>query len=367
MMLPFQPWYRPIASDWKDNDEDLSVSSPAPTGPGVVSIPTMSIVGGGEFANGVTIQAVSGVYTNYDTIVNEWYINNVVVPGETGLTFLVSGLVDGDTLFFAQRVTNAVAEILVDVGFEAILTAHKPVNTALPLILQPGDGSPQLGENLTATSGTWTTYGGTQTGRHWLRDNVDTGITTSTYTLTTPDQDEPIEVEITYTNSFGSTTVSSLPFTPQMNPFLAITPVVGAYVIGQQPTLTTSAVWYLADTVTGIWQKGGVDQGGQTTNTYTAALTVGDVIRFHTTGDNAYSAVLSGYSNAITVTATAAIQQNASVLYIPSAHMGDSQQYPITQSAGVAWILTSVLGEPINQAIAQSADIVWIPSGNITP
>lgn len=363
MMLPFQPWNRPIASDWKDNDEDLSVSSAPALGPSIVEGPHLAVQGGGEFANGVTMQATNGIYNNADTVVNQWYKNGVLIPGETGLTYVVSGFVDGDALYFGQEVCNEVDCIYPD---SEVFVGYQPVNNDEPSVLIPGDGAPQLGEQLSANDGSWDLYNGTLT-RKWFRDGVDTGQTGTTYTLTTADQDTDITLQVTVANSFGSVMVpSSNTIVIGMNPKIQVAPQI-AYTFGQTPHVTVTPVWQLADTVTGIWRKNGADVAGQTTYTYTGTKQIGDSIRYRSIGDNAFSLPINSDSNAIVISGTADIAQVGTVLWIPSGMMTNSSQHAISQVASVQWgfVNPTSMGDSHPYSIAQSASILWTPSGTL--
>ena len=85
-----------------------------------------------------------------------------------------------------------------------------PVNTVAPAIT----GTHNEGDTLTVTNGTWT--GGTILGRQWYinfggggGDEAIVGETGSTYVIQAGDDGASIHVKVTYSNAYGSTTVSS--------------------------------------------------------------------------------------------------------------------------------------------------------------
>jgi hypothetical protein len=87
-------------------------------------------------------------------------------------------------------------------------------NTVIPSI----GGSLTIGGKLTASPGTWTGSGVIAYTYQWKRCDVDggncralTGATSSTYTLTSDDAGQAIELTVTGTNSFGVLPVESLP------------------------------------------------------------------------------------------------------------------------------------------------------------
>jgi len=80
-----------------------------------------------------------------------------------------------------------------------------PANTAPPEIT----GTPTVGQQLTASTGTWT---GSPSGYayQWKRDGADiAGATSSTYTLDPADENAMITVTVTATNDIGSTSATS--------------------------------------------------------------------------------------------------------------------------------------------------------------
>jgi hypothetical protein len=87
-----------------------------------------------------------------------------------------------------------------------------PVNTILPEIT----GTPEVGQELSVSTGTWT--GGVQSYAYqWQRinsnvDNIE-GATNTTYVLASCDVGYQIQCKVTATNNNGSTSVTSLPTT----------------------------------------------------------------------------------------------------------------------------------------------------------
>ena len=87
----------------------------------------------------------------------------------------------------------------------------KPVSTALPTIT----GTPQVGQVLTATDGTWSNSP-TAFAYQWLRCNADGNgcksvdkATLKTYTLTKGDARHAMRISVTATNAEGSTPAQS--------------------------------------------------------------------------------------------------------------------------------------------------------------
>lgn len=81
-----------------------------------------------------------------------------------------------------------------------------PVNTVAPAL----SGTPEVGETLTVTNGTWTSQSSVSYSREWLRDGaVIPGETGTTYLLDAADEDADISVRVTATNANGSTSALS--------------------------------------------------------------------------------------------------------------------------------------------------------------
>lgn len=82
-----------------------------------------------------------------------------------------------------------------------------PANTVLPAI----SGTAEIGQLLTASTGTWTGTAPITYAYQWKRGGVDIGgATASTYTLTVSDSNATITVTVTATNAVGSASATSL-------------------------------------------------------------------------------------------------------------------------------------------------------------
>jgi hypothetical protein len=93
-------------------------------------------------------------------------------------------------------------------------TESAPVNTSLPAI----NGTPQVGQTLTGTSGAWSSSSTPSYGYQWLRCNGSggscgtiSGATSATYGPVSSDVGSTLAVRVTATNSGGSTSATSLP------------------------------------------------------------------------------------------------------------------------------------------------------------
>jgi len=89
-----------------------------------------------------------------------------------------------------------------------------PSNTAPPTL----SGTARIGETLTASQGTWNGTTPISYAYQWQRCdkngagcNAITGATSTSYTLTSADQDNTLRVRVTASNSAGSSTATSVP------------------------------------------------------------------------------------------------------------------------------------------------------------
>ena len=79
-----------------------------------------------------------------------------------------------------------------------------PANTVAPAV----SGTPETGQTLTATNGTWT--GADSFTRQWQRDGVAiSGATSATYVLVEADEGHAIRCRVTAHNEAGTTSVNS--------------------------------------------------------------------------------------------------------------------------------------------------------------
>ncbi len=118
-----------------------------------------------------------------------------------------------------------------------------PTNTAPPAITT--DGSPEPGETVTASTGSWDNSPGAFA-YQWNRGGVPIdGATSSSYTLLEADNGEDITVTVTATNVAGSDDATSAAITPSATPRDYTTVVIG------QTALTGTLAWQLYDLATG--------------------------------------------------------------------------------------------------------------------
>ena len=142
------------------------------------------------------------------------------IAGAAGQTYLVAADDVGATLRVEVTATNAEGSAnALSAQTAVVAQPTAPVNTAEPLV----SGSPVEGTTLSATAGTWAGAGTITYAYQWVRCDAGGGLpdgsncptipggTGSSYTLTSDDIGRRLRVQVTATNSAGSTAVASNP------------------------------------------------------------------------------------------------------------------------------------------------------------
>ena len=105
-----------------------------------------------------------------------------------------------------------------------VILAPGPTNTVAPVL----SGTPETGEVLSCTTGTWEGEGVLSYAYSWLRDGiVIAGATVSTYTLVEADEGAMISCRVTATDDNGSRSRTSNALGPVVDPSAA-----GVFAIG---------------------------------------------------------------------------------------------------------------------------------------
>ncbi len=191
----------------------------APAGPVNTVAPSIS----GTAEVGQVLTATPGTWTGSPapTLSYQWQrcdaggANCVAIAGATGTTYVLAQGDLGRTLRIAVTGTNAsgnstAASIQTAV---VVAAAAPPVSTTLPTI----SGTPEVGQLLTATTGSWSGNPAPSLTYQWQRcDSTGAncvniaGGTGSTYVLTSDDLHGTIKVIVTGVNGSGSVVASSL-------------------------------------------------------------------------------------------------------------------------------------------------------------
>jgi len=241
------------------------------------------------------------------------------IGGATAQTYVATGGDLGSTLRVEVTGTNAEGfASAVSAQTAAVAAPTPPVSTGEPVI----SGSPVEGTTLSTTTGTWTGAGSITYAYQWVRCGAGGGApdgsdcptipsaTSSSYTLATADIGQRLRVQVTATNSAGSTAVASNPTDvvtqstatgPPRNltePSISGTPQQGFFLFADIGT------WAGAATITFTYQwvrcgAGGGNADGSnctfisnaTSSSYTpTADDVGQRLRIRVTGTNSLGA-----------------------------------------------------------------------------
>jgi len=273
----------------------------APVLPVNLVLPSIS----GNTTFGATLTVSNGTWTGPpDTYTYQWERDGSEIVGETDQTYEVVDADEGNDITCVVTATNIVGA--VEAESAAVTIEAEPGNTVIPSI----SGTADVGEQLTATNGTWNNNPDTYA-YQWTRDGVDIGgATANPYTLVTADAGTLIRVRVTATNEAGSTSSTSNPTaTVTQDPTNTVAPTIEGdgsdFEEYETHTLTANPgtwVGYPTPTITYQWTRDGSDIGGATASTYElVAADVGALIRVRVIATNA------GGSDNETTAPTAAI------------------------------------------------------------
>jgi hypothetical protein len=238
------------------------------------------------------------------------------IPSAT-LSYYTLGAADlGDTVQVQVTATNTWGTATASSASTATVASGAPVSTVKPAIT----GSAGAGQKLTATAGTWNPAG-TSYAYQWQYSsdggNTWTNIAAATsysYTLTTTYVGDTLQVRVTATNTWGTTTASS-PSTATVAsgaPVSTVAPKIsGTMVVGQRLSAGSGTWAPAASTYTYQWQRSATsDPSGTWTNITGAtssayALTAadnGNYVRVTVTAKNTYGSATaeSAVSNQVT-------------------------------------------------------------------
>ncbi len=188
-------------------DNSNGSSSPQSEAPVNTVIPTIS--GISQVGNALT--ASTGTWTNSPTSYSyQWNAGGTVISGATSSTYTLISSEVGDTITVTVTATNSLGSTPATSNSVGPVTSGAPANTALPTI----SGTAQVGDTLTASTGTWTNSPTSYSYQWNAGGTAISGATSSTYTLISSEVGNTITVTVTATNSLGSASATSSSFGP---------------------------------------------------------------------------------------------------------------------------------------------------------
>ena len=179
----------------------------AATSPVIDIIPTNSALPmiSGTAQVGQTLTTTTGTWMhNPASYAFQWFRAGAAIAGATALTYAaVTGDI-GNTLTVSIVATNSGGSSApaISAATGAVLPASpaSPVNTVVPTI----SGTPQVGQTLTATNGTWTNSPTSFTYQWNRAGTAITGATASTYVPVSADVGTILTISVTARNGSGS-------------------------------------------------------------------------------------------------------------------------------------------------------------------
>lgn len=184
-----------------------------------------------------------------------------------GYTATYTSALHGITASYTAALHGATAQWVAYQNGQPVI--NTPVNIALPVI----SGTVKVGNQLSCTSGDWTSPTPISYAYLWLRDGVPIGgATANTYTLVNADYDTDISCQVSATNNDGTTPATSASVGPVIDaaPVNTVAPVVsGSAIVGGTLSCTTGTWTYNeAPTYAYQWKRDGVDISAATSSTY---------------------------------------------------------------------------------------------------
>lgn len=221
---------------------------------------------------GATLSGSNGTWSgNPDTFTYtyQWKRNGVNIPGATNNTYVTTVLDSEANITFEVTASNGVSPNGVATSLAVTMDEYTPVNTLAPVI----SGVLELGEILTSTNGTWTNSPNIFA-YQWFRNGIEIlGATSSTYALSSSDQEKNITLVVYASNGLVGSQVSNTLAIPSFAtpPVFAVAPqITGTAVVDQTLTCDGGTVTGTpTPTKTYQWYRGVNPISGATNSTYT--------------------------------------------------------------------------------------------------
>jgi alpha-tubulin suppressor-like RCC1 family protein len=310
--------YTPVAAD---AGTQLSVTvtgsltgyTPASATSAAVSVAGATLTKGtptitGTPAVGTQLTANTGTWTSGTTFTYQWLRGSTAISGATSATY-TPVVADAGTQLTVTVTGSLTGYTTASATSAAVTVPAATLTKGTPTI----NGTPAIGTQLTANTGTWTS--GTTFTYQWLRGGTAiSGATSATYTPVAADGGTQLTVTVTgsltgYTTASATSAAVTVPLgtLTTATPTISGTPKVGA-------TLTAAAgTWTSGTTFAYQWLRDGQEISGATGTTYTAvAADANHAISVQVTGS------LAGYTTQSQTSAATAKVAPATVVTHPT-------------------------------------------------
>jgi hypothetical protein len=255
---------------------------------------------------GQTLTTTVGCWLNGPTSYTyTWLRSGVAIAGANGPTYTPVAADVGFTLQCQVVANNAdgPSNAISSLPTAPVTTAAVPVNTMLPTL----SGTPQVGQTLTATNGTWTNSPTSFTYQWNRAGSAISGATASAYVPVSADVGNTLTISVTATNGFGSSTPATSAATSAVIDIIptnsSVPTISGTAQVGQTLTATTGVWMHNPTSFTYQWNRAGSAIAGATASTYVpVAADVGNTLTVSVVATNS-----GGSSSAATSTATSAV------------------------------------------------------------
>ena len=310
----------------------LTVSSGVPVNTAVPVISGSTVVGD-------TLTSSTGTWTNSPTSYTyQWNEGGTAISGATSSTYVLVSSEVGDTITVTVTASNSLGS-----GSPATsnsvgpVTSGAPANTALPTI----SGTAQVGDTLTASTGTWTNSPTSYSYQWNAGGTAISGATSSTYTLISGEVGNTITVTVTATNSSGSTSATSSavgPVTASGAPVNTALPTIsGTTQVGDILTASTGTWTNSPTSYSYQWNEDGTAISGATSSSYTLVSgEVGDTITVTVTATNSSGSTPATSSAVGPVTSASSSAQDpgpSAALFASPYYVCDTNYYVSTSGS----------------------------------
>jgi hypothetical protein len=285
---------------------------------------------------GVMLMGSVGGWAGTPTFTFQWNRGGTPIGGATSLTYTPVAADVGTLLTLSVTAMDTGGTNTATSAATAAVLPAIPTIMTVPTI----SGTAQVGQVLTATTGTWRNIP-TSYAYQWLSGGVNAtgpGAATSSYTAVSADIGNVLTVSVIATNAGGSSAPAVSAATAAVIPIAmapvntAVPTISGTAQVGQ--TLTgTNGTWTNSPTSYAYqWNRAGVAIGGATASTYVpVAADIGSTLTLTVIASNA-----TGASSPATSVATAAvIDIIPTITTAPSIPGMPQVGTPITSVAGV--------------------------------